>query len=197
MNLPTHPQPIKNGKISNGSLTDVPSSKLTITITRPKPEEPDTTTKAATLSLRNPGVMDEPGADNATNTITSTAKPATAIKLSSATGTKTVEKGDSLQIKATVTPTNASNKDDIKWTISGNNKSGTTISSDGLLTVADNETAKTITVKATIGKVSNTIKITVKTPTVPERTNRELPNEAKDAISGGSRYPNKTVVRAD
>ena len=188
---------IKNGKISNGSLTDVPSSKLTITITRPKPEEPDTTTKAATLSLRNPGVMDEPGADNATNTITSTAKPATAIKLSSATGTKTVEKGDSLQIKATVTPTNASNKDDIKWTISGNNKSGTTISSDGLLTVADNETAKTITVKATIGKVSNTIKITVKTPTVPERTNRELPNEAKDAISGGSRYPNKTVVRAD
>ena len=41
------------------------------------------------------------------------------------------------------------------------------------------------------------IKITVKTPTVPERTNRELPNEAKDAISGGSRYPNKTVVRAD
>ena len=188
---------IKNGKISNGSLTDVPSSKLTITITRPKPEEPDTTTKAATLSLRNPGVMDEPGADNATNTITSTAKPATAIKLSSATGTKTVEKGDSVQIKATVTPTNASNKDDIKWTISGNNKSGTTISSDGLLTVADNETAKTITVKATIGKVSNTIKITVKTPTVPERTNRELPNEAKDAISGGSRYPNKTVVRAD
>ena len=141
--------------------------------------------------------MDEPGADNATNTITSTAKPATAIKLSSATGTKTVEKGDSLQIKATVTPTNASNKDDIKWTISGNNKSGTTISSDGLLTVADNETAKTIKVKATIGKVSNTIKITVKTPTVPERTNRELPNEAKDAISGGSRYPNKTVVRAD
>ena len=105
--------------------------------------------------------------------------------------------GDSLKIKATVTPTNASNKDDIKWTISGNNKSGTTISSDGLLTVADNETAKTIKVKATIGKVSNTIKITVKTPTVPERTNRELPNEAKDAISGGSRYPNKTVVRAD
>ena len=183
--------------ITSGVLKDSSksSNKLTITITTPP--KTDTTTNASTLSLRNPGVMDEPGADNATNTITSTAKPATAIKLSSATGTKTVEKGDSVQIKATVTPTNASNKDDIKWTISGNNKSGTTISSDGLLTVADNETAKTITVKATIGKVSNTIKITVKTPTVPERTNRELPNEAKDAISGGSRYPNKTVVRAD
>ena len=180
--------------ITSGVLKDSSksSNKLTITITTPP--NSDTTTKASTFSLRNPGTMDEPGADNATNTITSTAKPATAIKLSGATS---VEKGDSVQIKATVTPTNASNKDDIKWTISGNNKSGTTISSDGLLTVADNETAKTITVKATIGKVSNTIKITVKTPTVPERTNRELPNEAKDAISGGSRYPNKTVVRAD
>ena len=177
--------------ITSGVLKDSSksSNKLTVTITTPP--NSDTSTKAATsssFSLRNENTNQTSSANN------SLTKPATGIKLSGATS---VEKGDSVQIKATVTPTNASNKDDIKWTISGNNKSGTTISSNGLLTVADNETAKTITVKATIGKVSNTIKITVKTPTVPERTNRELPNEAKDAISGGSRYPNKTVVRAD
>lgn len=64
--------------------------------------------------------------------------------------TTVVEQGKKIQFTATVQPTGATNKS-VTWTISGNNKNSTAISSSGLLTLADGEDG-TIIVTATITK---------------------------------------------
>lgn len=59
-----------------------------------------------------------------------------------------VKKGGSLQLTATVTGTGFISKD-VSWSIAGNKSLSTTISSTGLLMVASDETASSITVTAT------------------------------------------------
>ena len=82
-----------------------------------------------------------------TATVTVT-RPATITGVTVTPTTATVEAGKTQQFTATVTGTGDYNEK-VAWTVSGNNSTGTTISTTGLLTVAAGETAATLTVKAT------------------------------------------------
>ena len=81
-------------------------------------------------------------------------------------GTAEVEVGETKQFTATVTGTGYYNKS-VVWTVSGNESTGTFISSNGVLNIATDETATTLTVKATaVGNSykSATAKVTVTQP---------------------------------
>jgi uncharacterized protein YjdB len=62
--------------------------------------------------------------------------------------TASVDKGETRRFTATVTGT-GSPAQTVTWTVSGNDSAGTTISANGTLTVAANETAASLTVRAT------------------------------------------------
>ena len=85
----------------------------------------------------------------------------------------TVAVGKTQKFSATVTlngKTAASVNQGVTWSVSGNAKSGTSIGSDGTLTIASDETAATITVKATStvdSSVSKSVTVTVKQPVQP------------------------------
>lgn len=77
--------------------------------------------------------------------------------------TATVVKGNSSQFTAAVVNTGFAPKEVI-WTVEGGKDAGTVISNNGLLSVSPDETAKTLTVKATSSfdpKKSNTATVTV------------------------------------
>jgi len=63
--------------------------------------------------------------------------------------TVTVQTGDSKQFSAVVATQGAVSDDSVVWSLSGNNRPGTEIGSDGMLTVAGDESASTLTVTAT------------------------------------------------
>lgn len=76
-------------------------------------------------------------------------KPTGAITSVTVTPTSaTVEKGSTNQFTATVTGTGNYDQT-VNWTVEGGTSGSTTISADGLLTVAADETATSLTVKAT------------------------------------------------
>lgn len=70
---------------------------------------------------------------------------ATAITLTPAT--PTVPRGGTVQFSSTTTPAEANQS--VRYTISGQEKGGTFITSNGLLSVAKNETSTSIVVTAT------------------------------------------------
>ena len=81
--------------------------------------------------------------------------------------TAEVEVGETQQFTATVTGTGDYYNRSVVWTVSGSSNAGTFISSNGVLTVAADEKAKTLTVKATaVGNSykSATAKVTVTQP---------------------------------
>ena len=86
------------------------------------------------------------GTTYATATVTVT-PPATITGVTVIPATATVEAGKTQQFTATVIGTGDVNQE-VTWTVSGSN-AGTTISENGLLTVATDETAATLTVTAT------------------------------------------------
>ena len=100
------------------------------------------------------------GAFEAVYTITSVAV---------APDTVSVETGQTQSFTATVTGTGAYN-DTVTWSVEGKNSSGTTISDSGVLTVAADENAATLTVKATSnGDSTKSGTATVTVPTQPIR----------------------------
>jgi len=74
-----------------------------------------------------------------------------------------VQPNQTQQFTATVTAVGGANES-VTWSVTGNSSSQTTVSSAGLLTVGSNESAKTITVKAT--STFNTAKFDEATVTV-------------------------------
>ena len=62
--------------------------------------------------------------------------------------TVTMEPGDKKQLKVVVTGTNNPNQA-VTWSVSGNNSKNTTVSATGLVSIAENETADMIVVRAT------------------------------------------------
>ena len=101
---------------------------------------------------------------SATATVT-VKQPATITGVTVTPATATVEAGKTQQFTATVIGTGDVNQE-VTWTVSGSN-AGTTISENGLLTVAAGETAKELTVTATAngdGITSGTAKVTVTHP---------------------------------
>ena len=97
--------------------------------------------------------------------------------------TVSVETGKTQSFIATVTGTGTYN-DTVTWSVEGKNSSGTTISDSGVLTVAADENAATLTVKATSNgdsTKSGTATVTVPTqsdptsPTTPTTTSTSTP----------------------
>ena len=81
--------------------------------------------------------------------------------------TATVQQGRTQQFTATVSG-NGSIDESVTWILSGNSSSATTISADGLLSVAANETASTLTVTATAkGDSTKSASATVTVTTAP------------------------------
>ena len=98
-----------------------------------------------------------------------------------------VTKGKTLQLTALMNDQAiVYEKDDtypIQWTVSGAKSKGTTISADGLLTVASDEGASSLTVKATLkSDPNNTCSVTV---------------QLKDAQASQSPDTNETVINDD
>ena len=99
---------------------------------------------AATLTVTATAVVDDTKSDTAMVTVT---QPATITGVTVTPATATVEAGKTQQFTATVRGTGSVSKE-VTWSVSGSN-AGTTISENGLLTVATDETATTLTVTAT------------------------------------------------
>ena len=81
--------------------------------------------------------------------------------------TAEVEVGETLKFNASVTGTGDYYNRSVVWTVSGSSNAGTFISSNGVLNIATDETAVTLTVTATAkgdGTTSGTAKVTVKQP---------------------------------
>jgi fibronectin type 3 domain-containing protein len=91
-----------------------------------------------------------------------------AITVTVSPSTASMAKGTTRQFSAQVTGTYYQN---VTWSLEGDYAAGTTISGAGLLTVANNETARTITVKA---RYSNTASGTA---TVTVATEAEIPSK--------------------
>ena len=101
----------------------------------------------------------------ATATVTVT-PPATITGVTVTPADATVEAGKTQEFTAKVTGTGDYNEN-VTWTVSGKKSDDTTISKDGVLTVATDETATTLTVTATAngdGITSATAKVTVTQP---------------------------------
>ena len=94
---------------------------------------------------RYPGTDGEIGTEDDTDTAPEVVVTVTAVKVSPAAAE--IQKGKSQTFKATVEGEN-SPAQTVKWEIQGAESKGTIISKDGRLTIAANETAKTITLTA-------------------------------------------------
>ncbi len=93
-------------------------------------------------------------------------QPATITGVTVEPNTANVEAGKTQQFTATVRGT-GDVSEEVTWSVEGSKSAGTTISATGLLTVADGETAKTLTVTATAkgdGTTSGTATVTVTQP---------------------------------
>ena len=118
---------------------------------------------AAALTVTATAAGDNTKSATATVTVT---QPATITGVTVEPDTATVEAGKTQKFTATVSGTGNYDKS-VTWTVSGSSNEGTTISEDGVLTVAADETAATLTVKATAAGDDNrsaTAKVTVKQP---------------------------------
>ena len=124
---------------------------------------------ATTLTVTATANGDKTQSGTATVTVT---QPATITGVTVTPNTATVEAGETQQFTATVIGTGNVSQE-VTWTVSGSN-AGTTISENGLLTVAADETAATLTVTATaVGNSdkSATAKVTVTQPDPDEPWN--------------------------
>ena len=93
-------------------------------------------------------------------------QPATITGVTVTPATATVEAGETQQFTAEVEGT-GNFREEVTWSVSGSN-AGTTISENGLLTVATGETATTLTVTATATAVGNSDKSATATVTVTQ-----------------------------
>ena len=125
---------------------------------------------AATLTVTATAVGNSGKSATAKVTVT---PPATITGVTVDPDTAEVEVGETQQFTATVTGTGDYNEK-VTWTVSGNNSTGTTISEDGVLNIAANETAEELTVTATAAGDSNksgTATVTVTHPDPDEPWN--------------------------
>jgi len=88
--------------------------------------------------------------------------------------TLTIQRGFTHQFTSTVTGANVASAQGVTWTVTGTTNPNTTISSSGILTVANNETATSLTVRATstttgFTGISGTAAVSViSVPTAPQ-----------------------------
>ena len=118
---------------------------------------------AATLTVTATAAGDSDRSATAKVTVK---QPATITGVTVTPATATVEAGKTQQFTATVSGT-GNFSEEVTWSVTGSSNAGTTISEDGVLTVAANETAEELIVKATAkgdGTTSGTATVTVTQP---------------------------------
>ena len=107
----------------------------------------------------------------------------------------TVEAGQTVQFSATVSGTGEFSQE-VTWSVSGGVSAGTSISEDGLLTVAADETATSLTVTATASggsSIYGTATVTVTPPSTPDEP--DVP--VWPVFPGGSTGPDETEEPED
>ncbi|HIV21174.1 MAG TPA: S-layer homology domain-containing protein [Candidatus Scatomorpha stercorigallinarum] len=107
----------------------------------------------------------------------------------------TVEAGQTVQFSATVSGTGGFSQE-VTWSVSGGVSAGTSISADGLLTVAADETATSLTVMATASGDSSksaSVTVTVTPPSTPDEP--DVP--VWPVFPGGSTGPDETEEPED
>ena len=119
---------------------------------------------ATTLTVTATAVGDSNKSATANVTVK---QPATITGVTVTPATATVEVGETKQFTATVTGTGSVSQE-VTWSVSGSNNAGTTISKDGVLTVAADETAATLTVTATAAGDDNKSATATVTVTHPD-----------------------------
>ncbi len=142
---------------SADATTATKGTSVTITATEPIGRSFTSWTLTGTTvtdSTKNPLTFEMPG-----NAVTATANfkdvSSTVTGVTVSPNVTTVQKGKTQQFIASVQGQN-SPPQTVNWTVEGNVDNSTSISANGLLTIAAGETAKSITVKAT-STVNNTI----------------------------------------
>ena len=131
---------------------------------------------------------------SASATVTVT-PPASVTGVSISPAGATVEAGKTVQFSATVNGTGGYD-DSVTWSVSGGVNAGTSISADGLLTVAADETATSLTVTATASGDSGiygTATVTVTQPSTPDEP--DVP--VWPVFPGGSTGPDETEEPED
>ena len=132
---------------------------------------------AATITVKAVSTADNTKFGTATVTVTNTPlPPATVSSVTVSPSNGSVQAGETKTFMATVTGTN-NPPQDVTWSVSGNSSIGTTISSTGVLTVGEDETAASLTVTATsafdntkYGTATVTVTVTETPPPVPTVT---------------------------
>ena len=128
--------------------------------------------------------------------LTVTSAPASTITgVTVEPATATIQTGGEQQFTATVTGT-GDYDETVTWTVEGAMSNGTTISTDGLLTVGADETAATLTVRATASDdtTSGTASVTVQIATTPPTITGVTVTPASASLqTGGIQQFNATV----
>jgi len=176
VNPPTASQAVEwevSGSTNTGTSIN-PSGLLTVATTE---------TAGTVLHVTAKSTMDN--AKYGTVDVTVINADPTGVTVTPADNATTVVRGGTLQFSATVIPLTASQ--DVEWRVSGSTLLGTTISSDGILTVDATETANTsLTVTATSAAFTNvfgSVTVTVANPTL-----------TGTVTIGGDRYIHGTVT---
>ncbi|MDR1667154.1 MAG: cadherin-like beta sandwich domain-containing protein [Bacteroidales bacterium] len=125
---------------------------------------------ATTLTVRATSAVNTGKYGEATVTVTSTPVTPTVVSVQVTPSLATIEKGATHQFVVNVAVTGGAAQT-VNWSITGKNSPSTSISATGLLTVASDETATTLTVRAT-STVNNTkygiATVSVTAPLSPE-----------------------------
>lgn len=122
---------------------------------------------AESLTVMATASGDSSKSASATVTVT---PPAAVTGVSVSPAGATVEAGKTVQFSATVSGTGEFSQE-VTWSVSGGVSAGTSISADGLLTVAADETATSLTVTATASggsSIYGTATVTVTPPSTPD-----------------------------
>jgi hypothetical protein len=103
---------------------------------------------ATTLTVTATSTADPTKHSTATVTVTTEAVAPTVTSVSVTLAKSSMQKGETQQLSATVEVTGGAAQT-VAWSLSGNSSASTTISADGLLTVAADEASTTLTIRAT------------------------------------------------
>ena len=131
-----------------------------------------------------------------TATVTVIAPPPPVVSITITPQTATVQRGQTQQFSAVIANSPEGANNDINWSVNG--ASGTTVTAAGLLTVAADETAETLTVRAVLARdesISAAATVTVTAPPAPTPTPTPVPTfrvtvlDSHSSESGTGRYP--------
>ena len=185
---------------TNRTVTIAPQDGAEITVKAGDSEE-----SANNIDLTDSNIINSVSGAKYFHSETSGGTPPTITGVTVDPDAAEVEVGETQQFTATVTGTGDYYNRSVVWTVSDSSNAGTFISSNGVLTVATDETATTLTVTATAvgdSKISATATVTVKQPATitgvtvdPDTATVEVGETLRfTAEVEGTGYYNRSVV---